>query len=202
VLDALITSAVAFLCWRLLLEGGESRLLLPSALLLGLAGGGAAGYASAGADEREAVTLTYGDGGEIPELEVSGGSYRCSIIAPAPGRSIDTNSAVACDERHEAEWFAEVELYPSNEVFEYPGEAQLRELGASTCLFYFDSPLVVGADKDSLEVVAVVPAEAGFNEDTSTTPGFRNYDGRALRCALRAADGAQLEGSRVAEQPS
>lgn len=39
VLDALITSAVAFLCWRLLRAPGESRLLLPSALLLGLAGG-------------------------------------------------------------------------------------------------------------------------------------------------------------------
>lgn len=36
-LDALATTTVAFLCWRLL--RGESRLLLPSALMLGVAGG-------------------------------------------------------------------------------------------------------------------------------------------------------------------
>jgi hypothetical protein len=172
------------------------------ALLLGLAGGGAAGYAASGEDATQAVTLTYGAGGQVPELQVSSGVYRCTIIAPAPGRSIDNNSSVGCDERHEAEWFAEVDLYSSNEVFDYPGEQQLRALGASTCRFYFDSPLVVSTDEEALEVVALVPAEAEFAKDTSTTPGFRNHTGRTLHCALRAADGIQLEGSLVAEQPS
>ncbi len=176
--------------------------LAVAALLLGLAGGGAAGYAASGDDASEAVTLTYGDGGQVPELRVPSSIHRCTIIAPAPGRSIDNNSSVGCDERHEAEWFAEVDLYPSNEVFDYPGEQQLRALGASTCRFYFDSPLVVSTGEEALEVVALVPAEAEFAKDTSTTPGFRNHTGRTLHCALRAADGTQLEGSLVAEQPS
>ena len=175
--------------------------LAVAALLLGVAGGGYAGYALSGSRPVQAVTLTYGAGGEVPLLERSS-SYPCTILAPAAGRSIETNSGVACDERHEAEWFGEVELYSSNEVFDYPGEQQLRALGASTCRFYFDSPLVVGPDKDRLEVVAVVPSGAEFVKDYSTSPGYHQYTGRVLHCALRAADGSQMEGSRVAEQPA
>ena len=172
-----------------------------AALLLGLTGGGAAGYSVASEEAPQAATFTYGQDGEVPELDISS-LYRCTLIAPAAGRGIESNSAVNCDERHEAEWFAEVDLYPSNEEFGYPGEEQLRALAASTCRFYFDSPLVVGADKEALEVIALVPSEAEFQKNTSTTPGFRNYAGRSLHCALQAEDGAQLEGSRVAEQPS
>lgn len=171
------------------------------ALLLGAAGGGYAGYALFGADAPEAVTLTYGGGGEVPELEVSG-SYPCTILAPAAGKGIESNSSVACDERHEAEWFAEVELYSSTKVVEYPGQQQLRALGASACRFYFDSPLVVGPDKDRLEVVALVPTEAEFQRDASSTPGYHTYNGRLVRCALRSADGSQLAGSRVVPQPT
>jgi hypothetical protein len=87
-------------------------------------------------------------------------------------------------------------------VFGYPGEQQLRALGASTCRFYFDSPLIVGQDKSRLEVVALVPAAAEFTKDSSTTPGYHQYKGRVLHCALRSADGAQLEGPRVVEQPA
>jgi hypothetical protein len=170
-------------------------------LLLGVAGGGAAGYALSGARNPHAITLTYGDGGEVPELATSS-VYPCTIIAPAPGKGLASNSAVDCGERHEAERFAAVTLYSSNDVFDYPGEQQLREVGASTCRFYFDSPLVVGPDKDRLEVVALVPTETEFQKDSSTSPGYHTYNGRVLHCALRAADSSQLEGSRVAQQPA
>ena len=50
-------------------------------------------------------------------------------------------------------------------------------------------------------MVALVPGEAEFGRDTSTSPGYHSFGGRNLRCALRAADGSQLEGSRVAQQP-
>jgi eukaryotic-like serine/threonine-protein kinase len=171
-----------------------------AALLLGAAGGGLAAQQLLAARAPQAVALSYGDGGEVPVFEASS-VYPCTIIAPAAGRGIESNSAVACDERHEAERFAEVELYPSNEVAGYPGDPQLRALGASACRFYFDSPLVVGPDKSTLEVVALVPAEVEFGKDSSTSPGYHSYKGRVLYCVLRAADGAQLEGSRVAPQP-
>jgi hypothetical protein len=172
-----------------------------AALLLGVAGGGYAGYTLFGARPPQAVTLTYGDGGEVPELEVSS-AYRCTIIAPAAGRGIESNSSVACDKRHEAEQFAAVTLYSTNDVVSYPGEQQLRAVGASTCRFYFDSPLVVGPDKARLEVLALVPNEAGFGKDTSTSPGYHTFNGRVLHCMLRSADGSQLEGSRVVEPPA
>ena len=172
-----------------------------AALLLGVAGGGAAGYALFATRAPQAVTLTYGDGGEVPEFDVSS-SYPCTLIAPAPGKGVESNSGVACDKRHEAERFAGVTLYSSNEVFGYPGEQQLRAIGASNCRFYFDSPLVLGPDKSALEVVALVPTEAEFQKDSSTSPGYHTYNGRLLHCVLRSADGGQLEGSRVAEQPA
>lgn len=174
--------------------------LVVAALLLGVVGGGVAASTLLGSTPPQAVTLTYGDGGEVPEFEVSS-TYPCTLLAPAPGRGIESNSGVACDERHEAEQFATLTLYSSNEVHDYPGDRQLRALGASTCRFYFDSPLVVGQDKTGLEVVALVPAEAEFQRDTSTTPGYRSYAGREMHCVLRAADGGQLEGTRVAAQP-
>ena len=174
--------------------------LVVAALLLGVVGGGLAVSTLFGSAPPQAVTLTYGAGGEVPEFEVSS-TYPCTLLAPAPGRGIESNSGVACDERHEAERFATLDLYATNEVFDYPGDRQLRALGASTCRFYFDSPLVVGSDKAALEVVALVPAEAEFQRDTSTTPGYRSYAGRKMHCVLRSADGGQLEGSRVAAQP-
>jgi hypothetical protein len=64
-------------------------------------------------------------------------------------------------------------------VYSYPGQ-QLRALGASTCRFYFDSPLVVGPDKARLEVVALVPNEAGFGKDSSSSPGYHTDNGRIL----------------------
>lgn len=175
--------------------------LAVAALLLGVAGGGYAGYVLSAPRSAQAATLTYGDGGEVPVFE-SSSVYPCSIVAPAAGKGIDSNSGVDCKERHEAERFAKLELYSSSDVVTYPGEQQLRALGASACRFYFDSPLVVGADKARLEAVALVPAEAEFGKDTSTSPGYHSYRGRLLYCVLRAADGSQLEGARVVEQPS
>ena len=62
--------------------------------------------------------------------------------------------------------------------------------------------MVLGPDKDRLEVAALVPTEAGFQKDSSTSPGYHTHNGRVLYCTLRSADGSQLEGSRVAEQPA
>jgi eukaryotic-like serine/threonine-protein kinase len=170
-------------------------------LLVGLLGGGLAGWTLAGTGRPDALALTYGDGGEVPEFDVSS-SYPCTIIGPAPGRGIGSSSAVSCDERHEAEVFAGLPLYSSSTVVAYPGEQQLRALGVSTCRFYFDSALIVGSDKSRLEVVALVPTEATFQRDSSSVAGSPTFAGRTVYCVLRAADGSQLEGSRLAEQPS
>lgn len=170
------------------------------ALLVGLLGGAAAGYAAAGAGTPAVVTLSYGDGGDVPVYDVSS-TYPCTIIAPAVGRGVESSSGLSCDERHEAELFAQVPLYSSSTVIDYPGDEQLRAVGRSTCRFYFDSPLVVGADKARLEVLALVPSATTFQYDASSVPGSHSYSERILYCVLRAADGSQLEGSRVAEQP-
>ena len=51
-------------------------------------------------------------------------------------------------------------------------------------------------------MVALLPTEAGFQKDSSTSPGYHTYNGRNLYCMLRSADGAQLEGTRVSHDPA
>ena len=172
-----------------------------AALVLGLVAGVAGGFALSGSGRDDAITMTYGEGADVPEFEISS-SYPCLIVGPAPGRSVGSSSSVSCDEPHEAEMFAGFGLYSSSTVIEYPGVAQLSGFGAGACRFYFDSPLVVGADKGRLQVVALVPGEAAFERDTSTVAGSPSFSERTLYCVLRAADGSQLQGSRIAEQPN
>jgi eukaryotic-like serine/threonine-protein kinase len=182
-------------------RGGRRWLWAAVALLIGLLAGGLAGYAISREGRPAAVALTYGDGGEVPEFDVSS-SYPCLLLAPAPGRGIGSSSSVSCDERHEAELFAAAALYSSSTVVAYPGVEPLRALGVSTCRFYFDSALVAGADKSRLEVVALVPSEAMFQLDSSTVPTSHSFGERTVYCVLRAADGSQLEGTRIVEQPN
>jgi eukaryotic-like serine/threonine-protein kinase len=166
-----------------------------AALLVGLLGGGLAGYA-ARAEQPDVLTLTYGDGGDVPEFDVSS-SYPCMIVAPAPGRAVGTNSAVDCEERHEAELIASFDLYSTGYAIRYPGQAQLGAVGAAACHFYFESELVEGADKSRLEVVALIPSAASFELDTSTVASSPSFGGRDMYCVVRAVDGSQLEGSRI-----
>ncbi len=170
------------------------------ALVLGLIGGGVGGYALSRSAQPAAVTLTYGAGGQVPEFDVTS-SYPCMIGAPAPGRVIDSNSSVGCDKPHDAELFGTVQLYSSSMVVDYPGTDAIGGVGADICRFYFDSALIVGSDKSALEVISLVPSSGAFLLDSSTVPSSPTFSDRELYCVLRAADGSQLQGSRVQEQP-
>jgi serine/threonine protein kinase len=171
-----------------------------TALVLGLLTGLVGGFALSGNRQPAAVALTYGKNADVPEFDVST-SYPCLILGPAPGRALGSSSSVSCDEPHEAEIFAGQELYSSSTEVGYPGESQLSALGIGTCRFYFDSALVTGSDKARLEVVALVPGETVFGEDSSTVVGVHSYSKRNVYCVLRAADGSQLTGTRIAQQP-
>jgi len=182
-------------------RSGWPWLVAVGALILGLVAGGLGGYQLTRPEQSAVVTLTYGDGGQVPEFDPSS-TYPCLIAGPAPGRAVGSSSSADCEERHEAEVFAKMDVYSSSTVINYPGVPQLSAVGAANCQFYFDSELVVGSDKSRLEVVALVPSQALFALDSSTTPGYRSFSGRTLYCVLRAADGSQLEGTRIQEQPS
>ena len=47
-----------------------------------------------------------------------------------------------------------------------------------------------------------MPTETTFQHDTSTVAGSPSFSKRNVYCVLRAADGSQLQGSRIAEQPN
>lgn len=172
---------------------------LAAALVVGLLGGVAGGVALTRTAAPDVTTLTYGEGGEVVAFDVPAAS--CLIVAPAPGRELGYNSRLSCDDRHEAELFATWPAYSSSVVVDYPGVEAFRAAGASTCRFLFDSPLIVGGDKGRLGVIALVPSEATFTRNTSSVPTSPSYRDRDVHCLLRAPDGDQLLGSRVAPQP-
>jgi hypothetical protein len=169
---------------------------LALALVVGLAGGTAAGYWLASGAEPELTTLSYGPGGDMPTFEATFGY--CYLGAPAPGRSLDSGAYVACDDVHDSQVFGVVDAFSTSVEVGYPGAEAIRRTGAAFCSLYLDTA-VEGADKAELAVTLVIPSEQAFTAD-SRSPGSTtgSYQTRSIYCVLSAPAGRQLEGTRLA----
>nr|WP_308283191.1 serine/threonine-protein kinase [Pseudonocardia nigra] len=166
------------------------------ALVLGLAVGLAGGLLLARPRGPEISTLTYGDGGDVPVFDVTGEA--CLPGALAAGRSFPSGSRVNCDNPHDLEVFATFDPFGTQDELPYPGREPLAEYAAAACMLVFDSARIAGPDKERLEVTALVPSQASFETRGETSASF---SGRSVICLLRAADGRQMTGSRIAERP-
>jgi hypothetical protein len=178
--------------------GGRRRRTLvwaAAALVVGLVAGTAGGLLLSRADDRDTTTLTYGQGGDMPTVEINYGY--CYQVAPGENRSIDSGAQRDCDEVHDSQVYGLVATYGQETQVDYPGTENLEELGEAACGMYFDS-LVVGEDREELAVTVLVPSEQAFAEDSrsegSSTPSFQTRD---VYCVLTADDGRQLTGTRV-----
>lgn len=161
------------------------------ALVAGLVAGLAGGFALAGAGEPDVRTLTYGEGGEVPVFDVS--FLYCLQVRPDPDVQVTSVATVACDSPHAAEVFAVADTFGTQDDVPYP--PRLREFAASACRLRFDSGLV--SDGTGLAVTALLPSEAEFRRNSST-PDSPSFVDRDVYCVLSAADGSQLETSRLA----
>ncbi|MHA6785247.1 serine/threonine-protein kinase [Pseudonocardia saturnea] len=163
-----------------------------AALVVGLVAGLLGGYALAGAGEPDVRTLSYGEGGDVPVYEVE--YLNCLTVAPAPGRRIVSSATQTCDDPHPAEVFAGIGPFTAQYALAYPRD--FAAFAARACALAYSSDVVVGVDKDVLDVIALYPTQAEFERNTSTTSSAR-FDGRVVYCVLAAPGGGQLEGTRL-----
>jgi eukaryotic-like serine/threonine-protein kinase len=138
------------------------------------------------------VVYTYGAGGDIPALYTS--TPECLQGQLAVGRQYA--SSATCDEPHDVEVFASLDLFDLQLDEPYPGRGALAAPAGSACSLVFGTGMIVGSDKANLRVAALVPSQTAFAERPTPTSSFSS---RAVLCALYAADGSQISGSRIAK---
>ena len=142
-------------------------------------------------------TVTYGEGGTLPEFSWS--SYpegRCLIGRIQTGQRIAGAAHVECTEPHDLQVYADgwtMSIPQEHEDFSdtsYPGFALLADYAERFCTMVFRSEYVAGgaADKERLRYRAVVPSQQAWEE----------Y--RSFYCVLRAADGDQLTRTYLASK--
>jgi hypothetical protein len=167
-----------------------------AALLLGLATGAVGGYLVGRAGDPAVTTFTYGAGGDIPVFGT--GTHACLPGQLAPGRSFPSGAIVSCKEAHDLEVFETFNPFGSSRDLPYPGQAQFTDFATGACSLTFGSALIGGPDKDRLAVAALVPSQAAFEARADSSSAFTTRD---VICVLHAADGSQLTGTRITEEP-
>jgi eukaryotic-like serine/threonine-protein kinase len=171
------------------------RRLWPAvALVLGLVAGALSTFLLVRPAAPTVPVMTYGSGGDIPVFDIS--SKSCVPGQLAAGRSFPSGAYTDCDNPHDLEIFAILGPFETQNPLSYPGRDVFTGYARGACPLIFDSALVVGADKARLQMVALVPTKAAFETRSDTSASF---SGRRMYCLLRAADGAQITGTRLAE---
>jgi eukaryotic-like serine/threonine-protein kinase len=141
---------------------------LAVAAVLGVLAGGAIGFGLAGAGAGDVRTLTHGPGGDVALPAVpDGGCLRAPLGAPV---------LVSCAGPHDLEVVATLDPAGSG------GHERIARFGATACTGGVEALV---AQRDGLEVVALVPVQDAAAGE------------RSVHCLVRQADGAPLVGSRI-----
>jgi eukaryotic-like serine/threonine-protein kinase len=165
-------------------------------LLVTLVAGVGLGTAATALADLRVTTLTYGEGGDVPDMEVS--TTSCLTFPPRRGQPLGYEQVITCEAPHTAELFATWTTFDSSTTLDYPGEDALRDFAAAACEMAFDSDTVVGTDKGQMQLTALVPSRAAFLRDSNTTSSSSpSYYDRDVHCVL-STPGA-VTGSRLAE---
>jgi eukaryotic-like serine/threonine-protein kinase len=138
------------------------------------------------------AVFTYGPGGDIPEVPSL--STSCLQGQLAVGRQYSTTAT--CDDPHDVEIFDAIDLFDTSLDMPYPGRETVAAGAGPACALIFNSGRIAGPDKAALRVAALAPSAEAFAYRSSPTSSFGS---RSVLCALYAADGSQLTGSRIAK---
>lgn len=136
-------------------------------------------------------TMTYGEGGDIPEFKIF--NRYCGGSPLGRGRSYPSTSS--CDEAHDFQVFGDKSTIanPSKGTVDYPDPAQLRQFGEAWCAMVFDSDWIVAKDKSTtLEFVTLIPSAQHWREST-------DGGGPNILCVVQKRDKSQLPESVIAE---
>jgi hypothetical protein len=173
---------------RLAATIGLVVVLVVAAFFIGVAAGRKAAPGGDAADPAKGATLTWGEGGDIPEFNVSVGSCGAGLLTS--GRSV--SSTTDCKKPHDFQSFGERELISrSDENVKYPSKAVLIRVGEAYCRLLFDSDVITDAKKaDTLTYLTLIPSQAAW-EDTG-------HGGREVTCVVQSRAGKQLEDTVLA----
>lgn len=182
-------------------RSGKRRALVAGAVagaVALLAGGFFLGkpFWSADTDEAMLPTLSYGDGGDVPSLELSG-SYQCLNTPLGAGRSIADSNWVDCEsESHDAElFFGDIALGQSTDdeavPASYPGDEWLRAFAEKQCGVVFHSNAVDDDRRASLRYQALVPSRTEWEK----RPAEGDYAIRSIYCFATDAGGGRMTGT-------
>ena len=138
------------------------------------------------------AVFTYGPGGDIPDVPSL--STSCLQGQLAVGRQYSTTAT--CDDPHDVEIFDAIDLFDTSLDMPYPGRETVAAGAGPACALIFNSGRIAGPDKAALRVAALAPSAEAFAYRSSPTSSFGS---RSVLCALYAADGSQLTGSRIAK---
>ena len=138
------------------------------------------------------AVFTYGPGGDIPDVPSL--STSCLQGQLAVGRQYSTTAT--CDDPHDVEIFDAIDLFDTSLDMPYPGRETVADGAGPACALIFNSGRIASPDKAALRVAALAPSAEAFAYRSSPTSSFGS---RSVLCALYAADGSQLTGSRIAK---
>ena len=175
---------------RMALVLGAVAVLLVAAFFAGVAAGRKAGPGGGGADPAKGDTLVWGEGGDVPVLNVSVGY--CVGAPLRKDRSYP--SAIDCKQPHDFQSFGEHEaINRAADTVPWPGREALTRFGETWCAMVFASDVVTDEKKrDTLTYVTLIPSEAAWDDKT--------HGGREIACMVQKRDGSQLDASVVADR--
>ncbi|MEJ2868795.1 hypothetical protein WCD74_13570 [Actinomycetospora sp. OC33-EN08] len=140
----------------------------------------------------EPAVYTFGPGGDLPAFTLFDG--QCASGRMGAGASYTDASNAPCGDAHDIEVVGTGTPLNSSREVSYPGEAALAEYGRAFCAVVVASgqvaPSSSGVDKSALEVTAVIPGQAVFDEPNGTASG--SSGGRLVSCVISRSDGEQL----------
>nr|CEL16834.1 serine/threonine protein kinase [Kibdelosporangium sp. MJ126-NF4]CTQ91938.1 serine/threonine protein kinase [Kibdelosporangium sp. MJ126-NF4] len=156
--------------------------------------------AAAGDNGKLQPTLTYGNGGNIPVLELYFNAGQ-SCLATPPADKVQYDEILDCQKKeHGAEVFAEyktgmrlADKDKGTPAATYPADGALAKFAESSCAMYYASNAVVKGDKP-MNVMALVPSQQAWESAKSPQ--------RAIYCVAWPQDNTTMTGSIVPEENS
>ena len=133
-------------------------------------------------------TLTYGDGGQVPEFDLGDGN--CSAAPMRDGRSYPSGNSVDCEQPHEFQVLSAYDQFGSTPLH-YPGN-HLRVMAEQTCAWVFGSNAVRPEDRGELQYRALYPTKAAWGNPDDDHQ-------REMYCLVSDRGGNQLDASVLVE---
>jgi hypothetical protein len=144
-------------------------------------------------------TLTYGEGGDIPALNLSS-SQNCLNTQLSQGHQLAQSNWVQCTDPHFAEWYDNgnpihgESSYTDVTAATYPGLDRVKQYAEAKCAAGFYSNRIDDKARGGLRYQAVVPTDREWAKPPSSATSDPSRD---IHCFVVSKDAGQTESSVV-----